>query len=256
MDLPLYLRVIWRFRVLVALGTLIALALALLVTVRVSASSPHLTYRQHQTWSSESRVFVTQQGFPWGYAAPPTVSTTPAADAAAEAKLLGVKQFADPTRFPSLAVLYAYFAMSDPVKQIVRRSGPMHGAIVASPVVSTQSGYGTTLPLVAISGTGQTPTAAVALTIRATRALRIYLADLQASNRIPAENRVLLTVLSKADPPTLVKGRSKTLPLVVFVTVMLAVIGLVFMLENIRPRVRPVPRDEVDQLTAQEQQSA
>src|SRR5439155_19341160 len=108
--------------------------------------------------------------------------------------------------------------MGDPVKQIVRRSGPMHGAIVASPVVSTQSGYGTTLPLVAISGTGQTPTAAVALTIRATRALRIYLADLQASNRIPAENRVLLTVLSKADPPTLVKGRSKTLPLVVFVT--------------------------------------
>ena len=80
MDLPLYLRVLWRFRLLVAFGTVLAIALALLVTVRVSLSSPYLAYRQSQTWSSESRVFVTQQGFPWGYAAPPTVSTTPAAD--------------------------------------------------------------------------------------------------------------------------------------------------------------------------------
>ena len=257
MDLPLYLRVIWRFRLLVAFGTVLAMALALLVTVRVSLSSPHVAYRQSQTWSSESRVFVTQQGFPWGYAAPPTVSTTPAADAAAEANLLGTKQFADPTRFPSLAVLYAYLAMSDPVKQILHRAGPARGTILASPVVSTQNGYGTTLPLVAISGMGSTPAAAVALTIRATNAFRIFLEEQQMRNRIPAQNRVLLTVIAKADPPKLVKGRSKTLPLVVFVTVMLAILGLVFMLENIRPRVRPVAADEVQPpLAAQEQQSA
>src|SRR5207253_1243396 len=152
-----------------------AMALALLVTVRVSLSSPHVAYRQSQTWSSESRVFVTQQGFPWGYAAPPTVSTTPAADAAAEANLLGTKQFADPTRFPSLAVLYAYLAMSDPVKQIMLRHGPVLGSVLASPVVSTQSGYGTTLPLVAISGTGATPRDAVLLTVRATDAFRAFL---------------------------------------------------------------------------------
>jgi hypothetical protein len=252
-DLPLYLRVIWRFRLLVALGVFIALLLALLVTVRVSSSSPHFSYRQNQTFSSEARVFVTQQGFPWGYAAPPTAN--PALDAAAAAKLLGTRQFADPTRFPSLAVLYAYLAMSDPVKRIILRSGPVEGSVVASPVVSTQSGYGTTLPLVAISGTGPTPQAAVSLTIRATNAFRSFLEQQQAGNQIPAQNRVLLTVITKADPPQLVAGRSKTLPIVVFVTVLLAVLGLVFMLENVQPRIRPVHAD-VARLPKQEQQSA
>lgn len=259
MDLPLYLRVLWRFRLLVALGTAIALLLALMVTVKFSASSPHFSYRQNQTYSSEARVFVTQQGFPWGYAAPPTVPTTPATDAATAAtaaKLLGTKQFADPTRFPSLAVLYAYLAMGDPVKKIMLRHGPVKGKIIASPVISTQSGYGTTLPLVAISGTGTTKRAAVALTIRATNAFRRFLAEQQASNKIPPQNRVLLNVISKAEPPTLVKGRSKTLPLVVFITVILAVLGLVFMLENMRPRVRTVPADDVARLRTHEQQSA
>jgi hypothetical protein len=255
-DLPLYLRVIWRFRVLVALGMLIAISLALLATVRVSTTAPYFSYRQSQVFSSEARVFVTQQGFPWGYAAPPTVTTgTPAADAAAEAKLLGSKQFADPTRFPGLAVLYAYLAVSDPVKRIMLRQGPVHGTVMASPVISTQSGYGTTLPLVAIAGTGKTPQDAVLTTIRATNAFKMFLQEQQARNRIPAANRVLLTVITKADPPALVKGRSKTLPVVVLVTVLLGVVGLVFMLENMRPRIRPV--DDVKRIPAPpEQQSA
>jgi hypothetical protein len=255
-DLPLYLRVIWRFRLLVALGTSIALMLAVLTVVRVSPSSPHFAYRQSQQFSSESKVFVTQQGFPWGYASPPTVTTTPQVDAAAEAKLLGPKQFADPTRFPSLAVLYAYLATSDPVKRIMLRSGPIDGAIVAAPVVVTQSGYGTTLPLVAIAATSNTPRRARALVIRATNAFRQFLETQQADNLIPSKNRVLLTVLARGDTPQLVKGRSKTLPLVVFITIITAVVGLAFLLENMRPRVRPVSADGVARLPKPEQQSA
>src|SRR5919201_4433245 len=115
MDLPLYLSVLWRFRLLVGGGFLAAILLSLLAIVRISPSSPHLAYRQSQEFSSQSILFVTQQGFPWGYAAPPTVTPgqTPPTDAATEAKLLGAKQFADPNRFPSLAVLYSYLAMSD-----------------------------------------------------------------------------------------------------------------------------------------------
>jgi hypothetical protein len=255
-DLPLYLRVIWRFRLLVALGTCIALMLAVLTVVRVSTASPHLAFRQSRQYSSESKVFVTQQGFPWGYASPPTVSTTPQDDAVAEAKLLGTKQFADPTRFPSLAVLYAYLATSDPVKRIMLRSGPIDGAIVAAPVVVTQSGYGTTLPLVAIAATSNTPSRARALVIRATNAFRQFLETQQSENLIPAQNRVLLTVLARGDAPRLVKGRSKTLPLVVFITILTAVVGLAFLLENMRPRVRPVSADEVARLPKPEQQSA
>jgi hypothetical protein len=176
-------------------------------------------------------------------------------DAAAEAKLLGTKQFADPNRFPSLAVLYAYLAMSDPVKKIMARSGPVEdGHIVAAPVVATQSGYGTTLPLVAIAATETSPASAAKLVMRATDSFRTYLEEAQVQNRIPAQNRVLVTVLSRAEKPVLVKGRSKTMPLVVFVTVMISAIGLAFLLENLRPR-RPL-LDDVARLPKPEQQTA
>lgn len=249
MDLALFMRVLWRFKLLVGGGLLAAIVLSVLAVGRISLSSPHFVYRQSPEYSVQSTLFVTQQGFPWGYATPPQVDATGAqAQAAAAAKALGTKQFADPNRFPSLAVLYAYLAMSDPVKQIMARSGPVEdGHIVAQPVVVTSSGYGTTLPLVAIAATESTPAKAKALAIRATDAFRTYLEEAQVKNQIPAENRVLVTVLTRAEKPVLVKGRSKTLPLVVFVTVIVAVVGLAFLLENLRPRVRPVP-DEVARL--------
>jgi hypothetical protein len=245
-DLPLYLSVLWRFRLLVGAGLVAAILLSALAIVRVSPSSPHVAYRQSEEFSSQATLFVTQQGFPWGYAAPPTVSPTgsPASDAADAAKLLAPKQFADPNRFPSLAVLYAYLAMSDPVKRIMLRSGPVHGEIFAQPVVVTSAGYGVTLPLVAIDATGTSPARARALVIRATDAFRTFLERQQARNQIPAQNRVLVTILTRAEKAKLVKGRSKTLPLVVFVTVITAVIGLAFLLENMRPRVRPVREAE------------
>jgi hypothetical protein len=256
MDLALFMRVLWRFKLLVGGGLLAAIFLSVLAVGRISLSSPHFVYRQSLEYSVQSTLFVTQQGFPWGYASPPQADPNGAQAAAAEAKALGSKQFADPNRFPSLAVLYAYLAMSDPVKQIMARSGPVEdGHIVAQPVVVTSSGYGTTLPLVAIAATESTPAKAKALVIRATDAFRTYLEEAQVNNEIPAQNRVLVTVLTRAEKPVLVKGRSKTLPLVVFVTVIVAVVGLAFLMENLRPRVRPVP-DEVVRLPQSHSQSA
>jgi hypothetical protein len=260
MDLPLYARVLWRFKALVIAGFLAAVLLSAMAVVRVGfAHGFTVGYRQNQQWVSNSTLFVTQEGFPWGYAAPPQASTTPQADALAEAKRLG-KEFADPNRFPSLATLYAYLATSDPVKAIMRRDGKIDGEIASSPVVATQNGYGTTLPLVAISGMSTTPAKARRLAIRTTTAFRAFLEGQQMRNKIPAQNRVLVTVLQRADKPKLLKGRSKTLPLVVFVTVMVAVVGLAFLLENLRPRARPVAADEVARLpvpgAASGQQSA
>ena len=39
----------------------------------------------------------------------------------------------------------------------------------------------------------------------------------------------------------MVEPRKKTLPIVVFLTVLTGTVGLVFVLENLRSRVRPVP---------------
>jgi hypothetical protein len=249
MDLPLYARVLWRFKILVIGGFLAAVLLSTFAVVRVSFSHGFgVSYRQNQQWVSNATLFVTQEGFPWGYAAPPQAPTTPQADVQAKAKQLTGKQFADPNRFPGLASLYSYFATSDPVKEIMRRHGKIDGEISSLPVVATQYGYGTTLPLVAISGISTTPAKARSLAIRATDAFQTFLEEQQTRNLIPAQNRVLVTVLQAADKPKLLRGRSKTLPLVAFMTVMIAVVGLAFLLENLRPRALPVAAEDVARL--------
>jgi hypothetical protein len=247
MDLQLYARVLWRFKILVISGFLVAIVLSAMAVVRVSFSHGFsATYRQNQEFISNATLFVTQEGFPWGYAAPPQASSQAAA-ARAQANQLGGKEFADPNRFQSLAALYSFLATSDPVKAIMHYK-PTDGVISSLPVVTTQYGYGIGLPLVAISGIAATPEGAHALAFGATEAFRTFLERQQARNGIPSQNRVLVTILQSADEPKLLKGRSKTLPLVVFVTVMVGIVGLSFLLENLRPRVNPVATDEVARL--------
>ena len=69
MDLSLYGRVIWRFRWLVVLGLILAIALAVLSVAKVSSHG--LSYRKHEVWQSSTTVLLTQHGFPWGRAVVP-----------------------------------------------------------------------------------------------------------------------------------------------------------------------------------------
>jgi hypothetical protein len=238
-DLRLYLRVLWRFRLLVGAGLAVAIALAALSFVRVSFSDglpPQVTYREQEKWVSYATLFVTQPGFPWGY----TVIDEPDPNAQVKARTKELApEFADPNRFASLAVLYAYLATSDPVKGIIRRDGPLGGKIQASPVVNLESGYGVTLPLIRIAGIANTPPAARRLTSRATDAFRAFLSEQQEASAIPNDRRVLVTVVQRAAEPELFEGRSITLPAVVFMAVLIAVGGLALLLENLRPRTRP-----------------
>ena len=64
MDFGLYVRVLWRFRLLVVLGLILALSLAMLSFVRVGTDG--VTYRQTELWASTTRLLVTQTGFPEG----------------------------------------------------------------------------------------------------------------------------------------------------------------------------------------------
>ena len=64
MDLQLYFRVLWRFRFLMAIGLLAALALSALSLVSVGPSG--VSYRQQEVWSSSAKLLVSQDGFPEG----------------------------------------------------------------------------------------------------------------------------------------------------------------------------------------------
>ena len=58
---------------------------------------------------------------------------------------------------------------------------------------------------------------------------------------IPESQRVQVDVLAQPRGAVVIEPRKKTLPIVAFLTVITGTIGLVFVLENLRSRVRPVP---------------
>jgi hypothetical protein len=239
MDLRLFLRVLLRFRLLIVSGLVLATVLALLAFVRVEFKngSIDVSYREQEEWISESTVFVTQAGFPWGRSVV-DVATTP--EAAEEAERLGLR-FADPGRFSSLAVLYAHLADSDAVRRLVTPTGRIeNGRLETAPVVSQGASFAEHLPLFKFSAYTASPAESVALAKRATVAFATFLRRQQIQNGIAPEERVVVNVLKEPTKPVLFQARSRTLPIVIFLTVMIAFVGLAFVLENLRPRIRPV----------------
>ncbi len=230
MDLALYGRVLWRFRLLVACGTALALGLAVLSVARVGPGG--LEYREQELWQTESTLLLTQRGFPEGRALfPPSEIPEPG-------ETPELYPYASIGRFTSLVDLYAQLANSDAVKAIMLRDAPLVGttqAVVIPP--STSSGSS---PLISILGEGTTAQRAASMVQRGTRAFRTHLSRQQARAGIPAAERVQVRILKRVDRPVRLEGRKKTLPIVVLLAVLSATIGLAFILENARPQIRPL----------------
>lgn len=234
MDLERYLRVLWRFRVLVALGLVLASVLALFSFVRVDLSgSPRLSYRASEQWASSATLLITEARFPEGRSvfeqAIPPVSKDEIQTFA--------PQFADPNRFAGLATLYAELATSDAVRRTMLRDGPLNGVAEATPVTLAN---GNPLPLLTVGAIASTPIGAIALAHRAVRAFREHVESQQRSSGIPVDQRVVIEVINQPGNAALLRGRPTTLPVLVFLTVFLAFVSIAFILENLRPRIAPV----------------
>jgi hypothetical protein len=237
MDLRLYSRVLWRFRVIVVVGFVLALGLTVLTVARVSFKNgrPAVSYRQQETWQSTTRIFVTQGGNPLVRAvSTKVIPIGPQTNGTSNY----VPVQSDPTRFASWAALYANLATSDDVRRFMVRKGPLPGAVQAN--TEQVPGLGTPLPFLSLSGVATTPEAALVTARRATEALISYVKKQQDELKLPADQRVVLQVLNRPSGAALATARSKTRPVVVFLAAMMAVIGLVFVLENLRPRLRPL----------------
>jgi hypothetical protein len=221
-DLQLFFRVISRFKVLVILGLVCATTLAFLSYVKVDfkGGTPSLSHRGQELWESNARLLVTPRGFGFG-------SARPGADAG---EVEG--------RLPTLTALYASWVTSDPVRRIMAKSGIVKGAIYASPLPADANGNGT-LPVVSITADAYSLIGSINLANSAASALRTYLEQQQAANKIPDAQRIELRPMNMAYAPRLLEPRSKTMPIVVFIAIMFATISIAFLLENLRPRVRP-----------------
>lgn len=240
MDLPLYFRVLWRFRLLVLPGFLVAIALAVLAYGKVDFSHGFkVTPRAVPVFHVDALLLVTQKGFPWGESQQPYV-------AGDVNKGLPAVPVGDFSRMSGIAMIYSELADSDAVKALTPLKPTKTEKLVTSPYAPASAPPGTVLPMVALSAEAASPARAAKLINARIAAFEGYISSQQTKADLAARKRVVVQVLRAGDPATAVilSGKKKTLPVVVFLAVMIAVTGLAFMLENMRPRVRPVERPD------------
>jgi capsular polysaccharide biosynthesis protein len=237
MDLSVYFKVLWRFRILMGCGLLLAFSAALLSIARldVDGGMPKLVYRSDEVWLSAATVFVTQSGFPSGRA---VFDEFVRVETSEDSEATFVPRFGDVGRYSGLAELYAELAKSDDVQRAVLAGAPPSAVYEPEPA---RSPSGTVLPLIHMKGYGASPEIAAAIANRATDAFRTYLAEQQASNRIPQDKRVQVVEIRKATEAQIFEPRSIVRPMFIFLVMAMIFVALAFVLENLRPRVRQVP---------------
>lgn len=227
-DIALYVEVLRRHRTVVFVGAALTLALVVLSVARVSSSG--ISYRTPQIWSNQSTLVLTQEG------APELRSVLPAPAGG------GSSPLADTSRFAGLIDVYTTLATSDSVMRVLERRGLIKeqdvqsGAkpITSAAVVSTVGG-GTT-PMMTITGTGLSGATATALTRAATSAFLGVVRSRQLAARIPVKDRIQPRVVKSADEPTLVKPRSKAMPILVLLGGLIATAAVAFTRDNVARR--------------------
>jgi len=234
LDLQLYFRVLRRFRWLVAAGLVLAITLAFLAYVRVGfqGGKPHLSYRKAEVWQSMTTLYLTQKGFPDGR------TTLPYTNGSTDQP--GVPEFADPGRFSALTLLYAQFANSDAVRRMALGNRRINAILTAAAQFPPNSSSGNPLPVLQFFGQAPSPREAQLVGALGVQALQRYIQVRQDKAQIPQSQRVSVEVLTRPKAPMVLVPRKKTLPIAVFMATLIVVIGVAFLLENLRPRVKLV----------------
>jgi hypothetical protein len=234
MDLHLTWQVIWRFKILVAFGLVLATVLAFLSMVSVNLSgSPHFAYKTKPTYESLTTVFVTSHGFPYGSLKLRAGSKAPDAPQGS----------VDTGQLRDFATIYLQYAQSDAVKRMIAKRGGLDGIVQAFPVFASDSSV---LPIITLSAISTTPDRARNLARRHLDALELFLSRNQQAAGIAPDDRVIIQPVNGPQPAHLLQGRKKTKAIMIFLAVSIAVLALSFMLENLRPRLRPVAADELE----------
>lgn len=187
--------------------------------------------RTQPIYSSDSILFVTQSGFPWGRTL--IQPLTPQGRNQQQSD-----RFADGGRFIELAGLYSQLAASDAVRARVVQDGGVNGTVTAEVVYNVGVSSATPLPLVRIRALANSPAGSVQLAQRWTDAFRSYILERQKEAKVPAEQVVLLEVV---DQPSLArvataKPRSLTRPIAIVLAVLMLALGLASVLDSARQR--------------------
>jgi hypothetical protein len=241
MNLYRHINVLSRGRAIVAAGLLVAIAMAMLACFKVSLDGgPKLTWRKPETWSSQTKLMITQPGFPEGRSVLPgsVDGATQKGDQFQQpVDEKGKKiDFADPSRFAYLAWIYAHFLMGDEVRTMIQHRPPGM-LILADPLTAGGNLSAATLPLIALTTQAETKTDALRLNSEVSQALEGYLHRQQQQTQTPTSDRVVVSTVDRTDP-VLIKGHSPDLGVIAFLMVMAAALSLVYIRENLRVQKR------------------
>jgi hypothetical protein len=232
-DLSKHLAVFWRYRVITAVGLVLAIAFAVLAAYKPSTSG--LEKRGDSRYSSASRLLVTQAGFPEGRVVLP-------APPLGEEQNPGTVGFADPARFMALADLYTKLILSDEVRRRIPEH-PTPAQVDASPIESVSGSP--ILPIIELVTTARSSTAARALTVHTVTALQDLLKRRQATNDIPIGERVQISVLNAPSRGALTASPTHTASILALLLFLIGTIAVTHLLEAIRLRREGPTEDEV-----------
>jgi hypothetical protein len=239
MDLKLFSRVIWRFRIIIAAGFVLALGLAVLATAQLTFQNGiSLKYRTPTFYKADAILLVTQKGFPWGSAVQQYLDNGNAKTGKPPTA------FGDQARLTYLAQVYAEYADSDTVRRILARKGMPNGTVDAQPMITNPNVGAPTLPLIDISATASSADGTRALAQAATNALVAYIRAQQQASVTPPNDWVIIQELRHPQTVTVVQKPKKTPSILVFLAVMIGVIALAFVLDNLR-KPPPVARQDI-----------
>jgi hypothetical protein len=211
MDLRQFASAVGAHRRVTAIGVAAAIALALLSYVRFSPfGSPMFEYRKPVLWGSKVTLQLTQEGFPEG-----------------RVQDRGSRR----ASLVALAPLYARLANTDPVRRKMRELGPIYGGVKVRPLVDDNN---VSLPLIEISSFTFSNTRAPIRVRRQADAFIRFIAQEQRQNDVSPANRVVLAVVSGPSNPVVVVPRKLTLPVVVFLSMLIVTGAVILTLENRR----------------------
>ena len=227
-NLHLYARVIWRRRGLVATGVILGALLAFLSAYRVDFDARSVEPRQTEQWKSLGTLRVTQTGLPELRATFPVEtgqgasgSTTP--------------QFSDPARFAAAAPVIARLIESDGVDRLLLQDGVTQDddnyLTAEAEQLDQRGGF---LPIIRVAAIATSADGAIANARSGIRALRSFFVQEQAAAGIVGRERIVLRPLWQPAKAEVVRERSLTSPIILFVGMVVGTLVLAMALENVR----------------------
>jgi len=233
-DITQHLAVLSRWRKVILASLFLGVILAALFTIKVPPKDGKLDWRRPEKWQSTSRILVTQNGAPWVRTTLPGGASTTDLNSPLSGKKTEVDpstpDYADPSRLSLLAVIYSFISQSNTISDIASKRLPPGGSVTALPLNNQQSG---SLPLIELTTTGYSKSAATALNVERSTALSNYLEGQQKENDVPDGQRVKLAVLNKPEA-TMISSHGMPLGIALIFLAGAAGIAASYVLESLR----------------------